>query len=249
MTANLVPDAAANLAAWHDSSLHALDLRCERDATLWHCTETHPRMFFAAVTLGGPESKDDHLAGIEALARERSGDDFAVCDSFASLDLRPLGFEEMRQSTWMVRRPGAPERGEFPRDLVIERVLTDRQLAEWEAASIAGFQLRDTPPPGGLHAPAILSDGRMQVFAGKVDGHIVSGAMGYLTERVNGVYAVSTLPDYRRRGYGEWLTWRVVLARPYQPATLQPSPEAESLYRKMGFETMGEYTVWRHRAS
>jgi hypothetical protein len=242
-----VADAAANLAGWHDSSLRALKLRTEQDAALWSSREAGPMVFFSGVTLGGPDASDEQLRAIEGLLQERHADDFAVCDSFATLDLAPLGFEVLRLGTWMVRMPAEPVRRPFPRDLAIERVVTPQQLAEWEAASATAFGAPPLPEVGAWHAPAILSDPRMQVFAGKVGDRVVCGSMAYFSDRVNGIYAVSTLAEYRHKGYAEWLTWRGVLARPHQPATLQPSEQAEALYRHMGFEDTGEYVVWRHR--
>ena len=242
---DLIADAAANLAGWHDSSLRALGLECERDAALWRASMPGPSVYFCAVTLGSGERTDDHLEGIEELAGTHPSVPLTVCDSFNALDLAPLGFERLRTGTWMVRKPADPQRRPFPADLVIERVITPGQLAEWEAASAMGFG-SPAPTPGSLHGAGILSDARMQVFAGKVDGKVVAGSMGYLTERVNGVYGVSTIPGHRRRGYAEWLTWRAILGRPHQPTILQPGEESEPLYHRMGFEPMGQYTAW-HR--
>lgn len=247
MSTDLVSEAAANLAAWHDLSLSALDRASESDAALWRCDESHPANFFAAVTLADPNAHDDQLRGIQTLVAARPDDELTVCDSFAALDLRPLGFEEQRRGTWFVRAPAAPERSPFPAELSIERVVTERQLAAWEAAAAMGYGAGTPPEPGSWFGKAMLADPRLQVFVGKADGKVVSGSMVYLGDRVSGVYAVSTLPGFRRRRFAEWLTWRAVLARPQQPSVLQPSVEAEPLYRWMGFEPMGEFVVWRHK--
>lgn len=246
MVQELLDEAAANLAGWHDTSVRALDVRTEQDHVLWFATEPTTPIYFSAITLGGAARADEQLQAIRVLTRARAGQQLVVCDSFDVLDLSPLGFEVMRKSTWMIRPPGEPEqRSEFPRGFHIERVVTASQMAAWEAASMEGFDAPEKVAPGSVHAPAILRDRRMQVFAAICDGEVVGGAMAYLSERgVSGVYGVSVVPGHRRKGYAEQLTWRCVLARPQSAASLQPSDMAASVYRRMGFEDAGSYTVW-----
>ena len=242
---DLVPEAAANLAGWHDSHLKALGLRTEADPVLWRGTQQAPVLFFSAVTLGGPEQAPAQLETITSWASTRKGEDLAVCDSWATLDLAPLGFDVMRRAQWMIRMPAEPNRSPFPGGFHIERVVIERQMLAWEAAGAKGFESKTQPEPGAWHPTALLEDARMQVFAGKEGDEVVAGAMAYLSERgICGVYGVSVLPGHRRKGYAEQLTWRCVLARPHVPASLQPSETAHALYKKMGFEDAGEYVVW-----
>lgn len=246
MTHNeLVTEAAANLAGWHDSHLKALGVRTEADPVLWRGTQESPVLFFDAVTLGGPGEADDQMEALKAWIASREGETLSVCDSWGMLDLAPLGFEVMRRGQWMVRMPAEPNRSPFPQGFSIERVVIERQMVAWEAASAKGFESKEAPQAGEWHPAKVLEDPRMQVFAGKEDGEVVAGAMAYLSERgVCGVYGVSVVPGHRRKGYAEQLTWRCVLARPHVPASLQPSESAHPLYRKMGFEDAGEYVVW-----
>lgn len=247
MNGDHVGEAAANLAAWHNAALRALGIESTTESVLWSASQDCPSVYYNAITLGGEDAHDEQLASVAALARSHPGDTFAVCDSFGTLDLGELGFAATQHGTWLVRKPGAPERRPFPPELSIERVVSDRQLAAWEAANAIGYGAAPPPEPGTWHAPALLADPRAQIFAGYADGHVVSGSMAYLTDRVNGIYAVFTIPDYRGRGFGEWLAWRAILGRPHQPATLQATAKAEPLYRRMGFEPAGPFTIWQRQ--
>lgn len=241
----LVTEAAANLAGWHDSNLKALGLRTEADPVLWRGTQESPALFFDAVTLGGPGEADEQMEALKSWLASRDGETLAVCDSWGMLDLAPLGFDVMRREQWMIRMPAEPNRSPFPKGFHIERAVIERQMLAWEAASAKGFESKDAPEPGAWHHAKLLEDPRMQVFAGKEGDEVVAGAMAYLSERgVCGVYGVSVVPGHRRKGYAEQLTWRCVLARPHVPASLQPSETAHALYKKMGFEDAGEYVVW-----
>jgi hypothetical protein len=62
--------------------------------------------------------------------------------------------------------------------------------------------------------------------------------------RVLRVHAVATAADARVRGYGEALSWAATLFRPDLPATLQASDMGLPIYRRMGYEVFGDFTVW-----
>jgi ribosomal protein S18 acetylase RimI-like enzyme len=65
---------------------------------------------------------------------------------------------------------------------------------------------------------------------------------------VIGVYNVATLPDHRRRGYGE-AVMRHALAeaereRPSRPVVLQSTNDGLRLYERMGFRTVARFSVY-----
>jgi predicted GNAT family acetyltransferase len=69
--------------------------------------------------------------------------------------------------------------------------------------------------------------------------------MSYRTDAAVGIYGVTTVASARGRGYASALTRALI--DPSLPASLSPSPEAESLYRRLGFERAGELRVWQRR--
>ncbi len=75
----------------------------------------------------------------------------------------------------------------------------------------------------------------------------VAGAWSYLHGTDLGLYTVGTVPGFRRRGLAGALV-RHVLAdahrRGARTASLQSTPEGESLYRSLGFTAVGRYEEW-----
>ena len=98
--------------------------------------------------------------------------------------------------------------------------------------------------PGAYHPPTILSDDAMKMFIGRVDGKAVAAAMGYRTGDAVGVFGVTTVASARRRGYGAALTRAAMLTETDRPAILAPSKEGEGVYVRLGFERIGELSIW-----
>ena len=73
--------------------------------------------------------------------------------------------------------------------------------------------------------------------------------MAYVSSGVVGVYGVATLPEYRRRGCAESMTWAAIQSGLGLPAVLQPTPMAESMYQRMGFAEVGRLQMWRRPVS
>ena len=222
-------DAAA---AWHASWLTALGLRSERRHSTWRALDPPPFIYWRAITLG-PEASASGVSDVRG----------ALCDSWSLLDLQPLGFRERLREPWFMRPPGALPTEDPPPELEIVRVTTPHEVAEFELVSMRGFGGEDVKPdPGRIHPPSILADARMTMLTGRVAGTPVAAAMGYRTDAAVGVFGVTTVAPARGRGYASALTRATI--DPELPAILSPSPEAESLYRRLGFVQVGELCQW-----
>jgi hypothetical protein len=233
---------AETTAAWHAAWLTALGLRSEVAGGLWRALDPPPFIYWSAITLA-PDVPSDALAESHE----------TVCDAWAVLDLGPFGFvsrdrdgfEERSVEPWFVRPPGplAPEAP--PAELEVVDVSSPAEVAEFEAVSVRGFGGEDASvDPGTLHPPTILGDPRMTMLTGRVDGEPVCAAMSYTTDRAVGIYGVTTVAPARGRRYASTLT--SALVDPLLPALLSPSPEAERLYRRLGFGEVGTLRQW-HR--
>ena len=84
----------------------------------------------------------------------------------------------------------------------------------------------------------------MIATTGAVVREALSVAHTVVAAGVVGVYGVATLPDHRRRGYGEALSWAATLTAPHLPAVLAPSEMAEAIYHRMGYREIGRSTRW-----
>ncbi len=75
-------------------------------------------------------------------------------------------------------------------------------------------------------------------FGGWLNGEPVTAASLLLHAGVAGIYGVSTLPAFRRRGIGRALVWHVlayVRQLGYEVVVLSSTPMSERIYRRLGF--------------
>ena len=130
----------------------------------------------------------------------------------------------------------------------MSEVTSRADLEEFERASAEGFESPTAGEPLQWHAEASLGHANMRYHIGRVGGRAVSVSIGCVSDGVIGVYGVATVPDHRRRGYGTAMTQVALSAAPDLPSVLEPSPEAASTYRRMGFAYIGRIAHWRHTA-
>jgi hypothetical protein len=224
---------AGAAAAWHASWLKALGLHSTQDSEVWRALDRPPHIYFAGITLQ-PDVPVERLVDVPG----------SICDAWQSLPLASLGFRIWRKEPWFYRPPGPlPEL--TPPELEVVTVSTPEEVYEFEAVSIRGFGGEDdTIEPGTIHPPAVLADDAMKMFIGRVDGSAVAAAMGYRTDSVVGVFGVTTVASARRRGYATAVTRAAMLTETGLPAILAPSREGEQLYRGLGFDDVGELSIW-----
>jgi len=70
--------------------------------------------------------------------------------------------------------------------------------------------------------------------------------MAYVGDEWEGVYGVATIPEFRRRGYGEALIWAAIGSEPNLPAVLEPTEMDAGLCRRMGFVEVGRLRKWSY---
>lgn len=83
------------------------------------------------------------------------------------------------------------------------------------------------------------------------DGAAVTGAWGYLHGPDCGIYAVETLPEFRRRGFARALVQHVLADAQQQgarTASLQSTRVGQPLYESLGFTAAGRYEEWIPKA-
>jgi GNAT superfamily N-acetyltransferase len=101
------------------------------------------------------------------------------------------------------------------------------------AIETTGLELLDTP--------------ECTIYVGYADGLPVTSGIGWRSGRVIGVYAISTVPAARRRGYGEAMTARVLAdgtAAGCDVAALQASESGRPIYERLGFRVDVRYNAY-----
>lgn len=98
-----------------------------------------------------------------------------------------------------------------------------------------------------LNKRALLDAPDLTHYIAYADVLPVATAMRYTSHRIAGVFNVSTVPAYRRRGIGAALTWRAALdglAEGCIASALQASVMGEPVYRRMGYRAALDYHLW-----
>jgi len=137
--------------------------------------------------------------------------------------------------------PASP--GKPPTGLAIQEVGTHEQLVGFREAAFRGFGYPVSAARIFLNE-RMLALPQVRLYAGLVDGAVVSTSMLIATGVVAGIYWVATLEQQRGRGYGEALTWAAIAGgREFgcRIASLQASKLGQPVYARMGFEHVLDY--------
>jgi GNAT superfamily N-acetyltransferase len=177
--------------------------------------------------------------GLPFLARVREG-----VDEDSERAAEALGLEYRDSVPGMVLHPlpaAPPDRAR----LEVRRVEDIPSLERYAEVLAKGFGM--PPELGRLAPPGLLAAPDVSLYTGFVDGEPVATSALIMTCRVAGVYNVATLEAYRRRGFGEAITWHAVLegaAAGCRMASLQASEMGRPVYERMGFRLLAGYKTF-----
>lgn len=237
-----VPEVAARNHAEHNAAYaEALGGRVLRDDDLVAVDIDSPLAFLNAVVPLGPVASG-RVA--EVAAAFYGGRRYAVVDYFESVDLGAAGYSSADPLPVMVREaaPGpAPVLG-----LDVERVADATSLAAFERVVIVGSEL--TPyldaPAHALWGERLVEHPTLRLYLGRIDGLPVTCAATVVEDDAVGVYAVSTVHEHRRRGYGAAVTAAALDDAPPVPAVLTASPLGAGMYTRLGFRAVARRRSW-----
>lgn len=243
---------ALNVAAWIDSSVVCLGVQTFRTASLWWRKPGGSPIYLSAV-ITDPQVADDVLhTDLRLVETEWGNDEISLWDCWAAHDLSVIGFKREWVEPWYLRRPSRlPGDFTLPAGLSITVATKAKQLAEFEEASWAGFEAPEAARKVGRfgwHAEATLEDKGMHYLIARLDGQVVAGAIAYATAEMLGIYGISTVPAFRRRGYATALVRAAVSLEPDLPVSVQPSPASKRIYTDIGFVPAGHVAQWNKRA-
>ena len=98
----------------------------------------------------------------------------------------------------------------------------------------------------------MLGTAECTIYVGYSSGLPVTSGLGWRSGRTIGVYAISTVPTARRRGYGEAMTARVIadgIAAGCDVAALQASVVGRPIYERLGFRIDVRYNAYVRSAA
>lgn len=225
--------AARNNADWCDAVCHAHGAAGRFSPALWISGRPAPPFYPNVVTLGPGAA----AAQIEAIGALRSAlpEGFAVKDSFAALDLVPLGFAPLFEATWIHRPPGpVAERPDPALDWRI--VATATEFARWRDGW--GEEAER------IFAPSLMRDPRVTLIGGWRGDTVIAGAALNRSEAAVGwsnVFGPGGGAQVEHRASA--LTCAVRIAGPL-PLVGYESGEALEQSVSLGFQAVGPLTIW-----
>src|SRR5215468_10079713 len=176
MKKNITTLAARNNALWCDAVCRAHDRPGEFHESLWLTRLGAPRFYPDAVTLSGVESAPPQIETIAALVGSTREREWAVKDSFQSLELNSLGFETLFDAEWIAMcapppdlKPAAEYRS--------ARVTSKAELIAWEQAWAGEAVNAAAISEPRLFKPRLLADTNNVFVSIQGDGGIVGGGI------------------------------------------------------------------------
>lgn len=131
-------------------------------------------------------------------------------------------------------------------ELVIRRVETMEQLSAFDEIVNTSFGI-SSDTRRTMSTLADYQRVNLAPYLGFVEGVPAVTALRSPAYGVAMIHAVCTLPAYRRRGYGEAMTWRATLDGIPEGCTasfLTATPLGHSVYARMGYHNCGEVHTW-----
>jgi GNAT superfamily N-acetyltransferase len=137
-------------------------------------------------------------------------------------------------------------------DLNVRVVTSAADLAAYADVNHRNWEPPDTRVTAffSAAAPRVLRTGSpfIYVIGETPTGEVVAAGEGCVTDEVVGLYGISTLKDWRRRGYGAAICLAIlteVARRGARTAVLQASDDGAGLYRRLGFHEIGHCTEYK----
>ncbi len=229
---------------WHELAFRTLGLSSETHGGVWVATDPASPVFLSAITTDPGTTSAEVTEALDGVPLTG-----AVCDSFARLDLTPLGLVSRPGPLWMIRDPGPPPPpgAALPAGVTIRRCSDVRSVARFERTSFIGFT--GDPhllPPASVHPPlGTTAVADLHLFLAELDGEPVGTSLAAVTDDVVHVTAVTVVASARRAGVGAALTAAAFGVAPDRPATLGSSDVAVSVYERLGFTALTHSLHWR----
>jgi hypothetical protein len=235
LEADLCAAAARNNADWCDAMARAHGGPGQLVPGAWLNRQPAPRFYPNLVTLEGAHQYAAHLATTEQLLAAPPQPGWAVKDSFAALDLAPLGFELLFEASW-IHRP-AHGFGAINSKYRAHRVSEEAALAAWEHAWRGAQQTA----PARLFPATLLNESDHMIIAVVHGDPIVAGCIASRSAGVLGISNLFAEDDGARRACLDAAT----RAAPGLP--LVGYERADNLARMMalGFAVIGPLRVWQ----
>lgn len=236
LVTDLCAAAAGNNALWCDAMARAYGAPGAFATRAWINRHPAPRLYPNLVTLGGPNERDAHLAAVGELAAAPPAPGWTVKDSFAALDLTPLGLRPLFEASWI----HWPMRAIDQRHAA-HRVSGEDELAAWERAWAGGGA---ADAPDRLFPAALLNEPEHAIMALTRRGAVVAGCIASRADHAVGISNVFAPAEDDGRDRMACLAAALRFA-PGLPLVGYESGEGLARMKAVGFEEIGPLRIWQ----
>lgn len=232
MTSFLLRSAVRNNAFWCDAVCKAQGSPGEFTSTIWFHRHGTPPFYPDAVTL--TETDGEAAEAIATLINSENRD-WAVKDSYASLDLASLGFRLLFEAEWIGMRPPVSA----PSSFIWKRMESAADLAQWEAE----WAKANGPTTQKIFTEPLLRDPEIAFLLGFEHGRPIGGG---ILNRHAGVVGHSNLFAEDRSGPAIRGGLIDQAAKLYPGEPLVGYERGDDLDEALGtgFEPLGPLRVW-----
>jgi GNAT superfamily N-acetyltransferase len=193
----------------------------------------------------GADEFDSALDNFYGFTRGTKTGDVHLFSAWPTPDLTASGWKPVAHLPFMYR-PAGGSVPPPPPGLRIEPVRDEEGLRGFEQTIVRGFPFEEPgiQVPGAAFPPELLNDARSRMWVGWEGDSPVCAASTFVSEGINNVTFVATVPEARRRGYGAAVTWQATIADPSLPALLVATDEGRPVYEKMGYVPLFRFVLW-----
>ncbi len=230
--------ATYNNAIWCDTICRTHNVPGEFLDDIWINRHQTPIYYPNLITLSPTTELDlqnDSIADLLTIKRDHT---VSLKDSFAQLNLAPLGFHQLFQAQWILKPALTTPPHHTTTDLRWKQITSEKDLADWEGAWSGA-----TPLPNRLFLPALLTDPDIYIIAAYKDHHIVAGAIANKTTEVVGLSNAFSPPGTAEQ-YWEGFLGMIASHYPSLPVVGYEQGETLTTALHVGFTPLGPLRVW-----
>ena len=134
-------------------------------------------------------------------------------------------------------------------DFIIRKVCSKQELDDFADASYLGFEVKEENEClfKNFIVKMRYDSPRQELYTGYYKNKPICTGLIYIEGGVAGLYWISTIPDYRKKGFGLSLTSHIleqIKKRGIKTAVLNSSKAGSNLYRKLGFEELAKVYLY-----
>lgn len=243
MTDSRLETAALNNALWCDAVCDAQGHPGEFLDDVWLNRSPTPLYYPNVVTLSAGARSAAQIERVWGLIRAGLAGNWSVKDSFAALDLEPLGFQVAFKASWLWRDPR--QSAEMPdaesEDVRWRPIQAPDGLRDWEAA-----WAEKSPAPRRIFLPDLLEQSGGVFLAAYQAQKIVAGVIANRTDDVVGISNVFVPPEQADRF---WQGGIHAVEAIFPGLAMVDYERGDDLLRAqaLGFEAIGPLMVWERK--